>query len=69
MKVAIKALFSRLEIFLIKNNRRFVIDEKESLDKDEKKEYKPKEDFCYEDETFGPKFETLLADTGLPVLE
>ena len=49
MKVALKALFSRFEIFLIKNNRRFVIDDHEDKGKRSKKSPLPYESLNFDD--------------------
>ena len=66
IKIALKALFTKPERFLIRNNKRFVItsdesDKSFSLSTYRKEHIKGKEEFL------GHKFEDLIEKTGIPL--
>ena len=63
MRVAMKALFSKAERFLIKQNQSFLINLKENYDKSEKSSLVEK----FENELTNKIFKSLLFDTGLPL--
>ena len=69
MRVAMKALFSKAERFLIKQNQSFLINLKENYDKSEKSSDEKINELVekFENELTNKIFKSLLFDTGLPL--
>ena len=66
IKIALKALFTKAELFLIRNNKRFVITSDES-DTSFSLSIRRKEQIQKKDEFLGHKFDDLIEKTGIPL--
>ena len=66
IKIALKALFTKAELFLIRNNKRFVITSDES-DTSFSLSTRRKEQIQKKDEFLGHKFDDLIEKTGIPL--